>query len=310
MPRSSQLHRNKPLENVSIAYKPMGYIGDELSPKVSVENETDTYYVYSKDTMGLPETIRADGAESNRANFNLSTASYTLEEHSIHDDVTDRQKRNADKAIRIEADTTEFLTDIILRRREVDLQSVVQTVSNWANSVSLTAAAAWSLNTTTTNPIQQIDSASSIINLNSGKRPNVAVLNELAFNAAKEHTSIVERIKYTSPDSVTPAMIAKLFNIEKILKPEVVYNTGNEGTGDSMSRIWNDNVFLAYIAPVTGLKKVSAIGTLWQNNAGSPYVVKKWREEKISADRIEVNAMFQNKIISSDCAYIIADVSQ
>lgn len=308
--KSSQLHRNKMLENVSVAYTPQGYIADLLSPKMMVEKESDQYYVYSKDTMGLPETIRADGAESNRASFNLSTATYNLEFHGIHEDITDRQLRNVDKAIKLESDVTEFLTNIVLLRRELDLQAIVQTATNWANATSLTSTLAWSANTTTSNPITFVDSATSVVLLNSSKRPNRMVMNDVVFNHVKEHTSIVDRIKYTSADSVSPQMVARLFRIENILIPEVSYNTADEGLADSMTRVWNDTVWLGYVEPSPGLKKVSALTTFWQNQTGVPYAVKKWREEKIESTRIEVNAGFQNKILASDCAYIIVDTVQ
>lgn len=281
-----------------------------LSPRVMVQHETDQYYVYSKDALGLPETIRADGSESNRASFNVSTATYQLEEHALHDDITERQRKNADKAIRVDADVTEYLTGVILLRREVDLQTVVQTAANWANATSLTSTFAWSLNTTTSNPITFVDSASSVILVNAAKRPNRIVMNDQVINAVKEHQSIVDRVKYTSRDSIGPDIIGRLFRIEQVLVPEIAYNTADEGLADSMSRVWNDTVWMGYVEPNPGLKKVSALYTMWQENTGSPYVTKKWREDKLNADRIEVSAMFQNKLVASDCAYVIVDTVQ
>lgn len=308
--KSSQLHVNSILTNISVAYKAQGHIADELSPAVTVVKESDLYFVYGKDTMSLPETIRADKAESNMATFNVSTASYTLQFHGIKDLVSDRQRENADKPLQPDVDTTEFLTDVIKLRREVDLQAIVQTAANWANATSLTSTLAWNSNTVTSNPITFVDSATSVVLLNSAKRPNTVVMNDLVFNAVKEHQSIVDRIKYTSADSVSPQMIARLFRIDKILVPEVTYNTADEGAADSMSRVWNDTVFIGYIDPKPAIKKVTALTTFWQSRMGKPYVTKKWREEKNEADAIEVNAAFQNKVIASDCAYLIVDTIQ
>lgn len=307
---SSQLHRNRPLENISVAYSPVGYIGDDLSPKVMVQFESDQYYVYSKDTMSLPETLRADTALSNRANYNLSTATYVLEEHAIHEMISDRQRRNADKAIRVDADVTEFLTGIIKTRRELDLQTIVQTKANWSNNNSLTSTLAWSANTTTSNPITQVDSAATAILLNCGRKPNVIAMNDQVFKAAKEHQSIVERVKYTSAASVTEGILASLFNVGKVLVAEAMYNANDEGAADAQTRIWNDTIFIGYVEPSPGLKKVSALYTFWQDQTGVPVAVKKWREEGNAADKVEAAAMFQNKIIASDCAYLILDAVQ
>ena len=305
MPSSNAIHRDKALENISVAYRPEGFIADIVAPIVKVQHESDVYYVYSRGNNSLPETIRANGAETNRATFDVSTSSYRLDAHGLHDDVTDRDRSNADKALNLDIAATEAITNRMLIRREVDLATIVQTAANWSNNASLTSALAWTANTTLSNPITQIDSASSVILLNSGKKPNLLVINNATFIGAKEHVSITDRVKYTSADSVTETILAKLFNIDRIVQGQAVYNTAQEGTTDVTAFIWTNCAWLAYSEKSPGLKKASAIYTLWKDDVGSPYVVKKWREEKIEADRIEVNAMFQHKPVATLCAYLI-----
>lgn len=310
MPQSSQLHRNRPLENISMAFKPTGFIADELSPRFMVENESNEYYVYSKDNFRVPETVRADGAESNKDSFALSVASYQLVEHSLHDDITDRQRSNADKAIRLDIDATESLTQKIMLRREIDLQTTVQTSGIFSNALSLTSTYAWSANTTLSNPITQIDSVSTAILTSSGVLPNVIALDDPSFRAAKEHVSIVDRVKYTSAESVGEALLAKLWGLDKVLVGKATYNSAQEGLTDTLSRVWTDTAVLCYVDQNPGLKKISALYTFWQNQGGVPYRVKKWREEKIEADRIEVQSMFDNKIVASECAGVIVNCVQ
>ena len=310
MPRSSQLHQNRPLENISVAFKPQGLIADALSPRFMVINESNQYYVYSKDNLRIPTTLRADSSESNKSTFALSTATYTLEEHALHDDISDRQIRNADKAIKLDIDVTETLTGQIQLERERDVASLVMTATNWANTTSLTAAAAWSANTTVSNPILQIDSAASTILLNSGKEPNVVVVNNQTFKAIKEHISLTDRIKYTSTDSVSEGMIAKLFSVDKLLVGKAVQNNAEENLADSLGVIWTDSAFVGWIEPNPGLRKVSALYTFWQSQTGVPFRVKKWREEPIESDRVEVSAMYDNQIVASDCGFLIVNTIQ
>lgn len=310
MPYSSQLHQNKPLENISIRYTPQGMIADELSPRFMVKKESDQYYVYSKDNLRLAETLRADGAESNKDSYTLSTASYVLAEHTLHDDVTDRQKANADTAVRPEIDVTETLTDKILLRREKDLADKLQTSGAFSNAMSLSSTYAWSANTTLSNPITQIDTIATTVLNTSGKDPNIVSMNKISFNAAKEHVSIVDRIKYTSADSVGEALLAKLFNVDKVLVGKATYNSAEEGLSDDLSTIWTDTTIVAWVDKTPGLRKVSAFYTYWNNSFGAPFKVKKWREEKLAADRVEVGSMFQNLIISSDCAGVIVNCVQ
>ena len=310
MPSSQQIHRDRPLENISVAYKSERLIADRLAPRVPVVHESDTYFVYAKDSLTLPQTIRANGASANEASWNISTSSYVLTQHALKGLVTDRDRSNADEAIRLDIDTTEYLTEKILMRKEIDLANIVTTAANWANATSLSSTLAWNQNTTLSNPIAYVDSACSVVASQSGKIPNTVVLNDPTFRAAKEHISIVDRIKYTSPDSVTDQILAKLFNVQQVLVAGGIQNTGQEGQADSMGWIWTDMAFVAYIEQNPGLRKPSALYQFTKTEFGNPYKVKRWREEEREGDFIEVSSLFQNKVVASDCAYIIVNTVQ
>lgn len=303
--RSSQVHTNKALENISVAYMPQGLVAQELSPIVPVSHESDIYYVYSKDNLRIPHTVWADGDTVNRSVWNLSTATYSLTRHGLDDLVTDRQRDNADKAIKPDIDMTEALTGQIKLRWEFDLFSIINTLTNWANRTSLSSTQAWSQNTTLSNPITFVDSATTSVRRRSGMKANTIVVSDSTFKAAKEHVSITDRIKYTSSDSVTPALLAKLFNVEKMLVSESVQNTADEGFADSLSDIATDTAGIFYIERNPGLKKPSAFYTFVKDGAAAPFRVRQYRDEPREGDVIEVASFYQHKVVSSDCAHII-----
>jgi hypothetical protein len=313
MPSKNAVHQDKALENISIAYKPQGLIAAEFLPMVPVKHESDKYFVYAKDNLRIPNTVRADGAESNEVDWALSTASYQVEEHALRRLVTDRQRDNADAAIRVDADATEFLTGQILLDHEKELADLIGTAANWANTTSLTSTFAWSANTTLSNPISFADSASTVILQNSGYKPNDCVLDERTFKAAKEHISIVDRIKYTSPDSVTPQMLARLFNVERLMVASAVSNTGQEGLADSLGFLYTDMAFFCYNERNPGLMKPSAFYSFHKNGMGIDgglVSVSRFREEKRKGDFVEVSRMWVHKPVATDCAYLIANTVQ
>lgn len=312
MPLGSQIYVNKPLSNISLAYKSERLVADILAPRVPVAQETGLFYVYTKDSLIVPNTGRANGASANESTFYASTQSYALQTHALKDIVTDRDRDNADPEIKLDIDTTQDLTQKILLRKEVDLANLCGTAANWANQTSLTSTFAWSANTTLSNPIAFVDSASAAIALQSGMLPNTVVLDHRTFNAAKEHTSITDRIKYTSPDSITAPMLAKLFNVDRVLVAGGIRNTGQELviTSTSQAFIWTDMAFVAYVAPSPSLKTPSALYQLTKNEFGNPYKVKKWREEEREGDFIEVQTMYQHKVVASDAAYLIINTVQ
>lgn len=304
----NQVHRDRALENVSIAYKSKGFIADMVFPKLPVKRESDVFYVYSRDINSIPETLRASGGESNQATWNLSTSSYVLEEHALHDYIPDRQRENADKPIDLDIDTTEILTHKLMLRREKDCAALLQDTTAWGQVLSMSAAQQWNSNTTTSNPITLLDTLASTIVQNSGTNPNKLVVNDPQFRAMKEHTSVVDRIKYTSPDSITAPMLAKLFNLDEVLVGTSIEQTAKESVDTNLSSfIWTDVAALIYVTPSPRLKEPSAGYAVWKDAVTAPWKVERWREPKRTADAIQVSGMYQHKAMATSCAYLLKD---
>lgn len=306
MPRPSQVHTNKALENISIAYMPQGLVAPDVSPVVPVQNESDAYYVYSKDNLRVLSTIWADGDVPNRSAWNVSTSTYNLTRHALRDLVTDRTVANADNAIRPDVDMTEGLTGQIRLRMELDLFTLINTEANWANETSLSSTQSWSQNTTISNPITFVDSATTSIRRRSGMKANTIVLGDATFKAVKEHTSVVDRIKYTSAESVSPALVAQLFDLEKVCVSGAVLNNETEGF-DNLTDMATDSALVCYVERNPGLRKPSAFYTFMQNGSTQPFKVRKYRDDEREGDWIEVSNFYQHKIVSSDCAYNIVN---
>lgn len=310
MPLPNTIHRDKALENISVAYKNGQFIASQLSPSVPVKHESDVWYTYSRDSLILPQTLRANGGEANEIDWSVSTTSYRLNEHALKSIVTDRDRANADSALKLDVDTTESLTHRILMRRERDLLDILNNPANFATRTSLTSTFAWNQATSLSNPIIFVDSATADIARATGMKANVAVLDERSLRAAKEHSNTVDRIKYTSPDSVTPQLLARLFNVESVLVSGAIQNTGQEVLSETMAFMMTDCAVVAYVERNPGLRKPSAFYTLEKQEFGNPYKVKRWREEKRDGDMIEVQTMFQHVSPASQCAYHINDTIQ
>ena len=311
MPRASNIHQNQALENISLAYKNGDLVAQDMCPMVPVQHESDSYYIYSRDSLNIPETARADGAESNRADFSLSTATYNCEEHAVKNIVTDRSRSNADAALNLDVSVTEHLTNIIMVRQEMQLADLIGSGTSWANTTSLTSTFAWSANTTLSSPLLFVDSAASTVAQRCGSVPNTVLLNDPAFRAAKEHVSVVDRIKYTSAESVSENLLAKLFGVEKLLVGRGIRNTGAEGLADATDNtfIWTDLAWVGYVERNPGLNKPSALYN-FTVKAGNPVMVKKWREDKLGGDMIEVSKIFQQVAPMSAAGYLINNIVQ
>lgn len=311
MPLPSSVHRDAALEGVSIAYKVQGLVANELAPAVPVKHESDVYYVYSRDQLIVPESIRAPGAEANLADYSVSTSTYRVDEHALKEHISDRARANADPALNLEVDATEHLTQLILMRQELDLAAIVGASGTWANVTSLTSTFAWNQNTTLSNPLLFVDSASAVVIRSSGMRPNVVFMDERTYRATRTHVSIVERTRYVGIESADEKMLAAMFSVPKVLIGSGTRNTGPEGLADATANsfIWTDLAWVGYVESAPGLRKPSALYNFTVRD-GAMVKVKRWREEALESDAIEASKMFDNVAPMSAAGYQIWDTVQ
>src|SRR3990167_9199011 len=297
MPLRNEIHRDKLLSNISVLYKNAEYVADLVFPILNVEKDSDQYRVYTRN-FRIPETRRSNKGVAKEFDFNVTSNSYLLEKHALKDYVTDNDARNYDVGD-LRADTVNNLTDAILRRVELSTANLF-TSTNWSLGVSLASTAQWSSNTTTSNPIPLLDTASTTIIQNSDLVPNFAVIPRNSFISAKNHTSVLDRVKYTSKE-MTKEIMSGLFGLPEILVPMAVQDTAAEGVADSVSAIWGDNVFVGY-KPARPSPMTPSCGYIFKENKS---MVKRWREEERDAEAIEVNINFQPKIVASLSGYLI-----
>ena len=299
MPFKNQLHVDQQLSNVSLKYTNKSMIAEEIFPSVPVKKDSDLYRVYDRN-FKLPETIRASSGEAKQHDFEVSTASYILRQHSLKAFVSDRDAENYDLTS-LMADQTENLTDTIKLRMEKDVADLM-TSTSWSQFASLTAAQQWD-GTTTSNPIIMVDTATGVVLENSGQVANTALLPWRVLMAAKNNTQVIDRIKYTSAD-ITPSMIAGLFDKEKLLVPKAVIDSAAAGLAASIAPLFGDNALIAYVADSPGPLKPSA-GYIFKNSLP---MVKRWRVEERQSECVEVNLHYAAKVVASLSGYLIKDI--
>lgn len=299
MPLRNEIHIDTLLGNVSVKYRNDNLVAMQVFGEVPVKKDSDLYRIYDRN-FRLPETTRADKAKSRIHDFHVSTATYVLEHHALKDYVSDRQAQNYDLAD-LRRETVEELTEKIMIRMEKSVADLF-TSTSWSQNTSLSAAQQWSLDTTTSNPVPQMDTGSCSVIENSGMDPNISIVPKRVLLAAKNHSSIIERIKYTSI-SITEEMLAGLFGVENMVVPKAVIDSSAEGQTESIAPLWGDNVFIGFKSPRASILTPSA-GYIFRD---AKPLVKRWRDEERESEAIEVNMHYQAKVVASLAGYLLND---
>lgn len=301
MPFKGQLHIDQLLSNVSVKYRSNEFIAMKIFPEVSVMKDSDKYRIYAPD-FRLPQTLKANKGVAREHYFEASTATYVLEDHAIKDFVTDDDQDNFDAAD-LRADTVEELTDVILRRLEKSTFDLF-TTTNWSLNSSLSGSALWSLDTTVSNPLVVVDTAMAVVLRNSGYLPNFGVISHAGFIAAKNHQSVVDRIKYTQTAIVSEGLLGSLFGVPEFYVSKAQIDTSDRGRTSTVAPIFSDACFFGY-KPARATPKAPSSGYIFRKNVP---MVRRWRDEERNAEAIEVRMKYSAKIVASLSGYLINNI--
>jgi hypothetical protein len=290
------------------------FIADKVFPVVPVDKQSDKYFVYEKNDWLRDEAqVRTDGTESVGSGYNIATATYYADVFAIHKDIGDQTRANADAPINVDREAAEFVTHRLLTRREIQFNSDFMTTGKWANDVTGVAASPttgqtiqWS-DYTNSDPIEDIEEGKADILSVTGLEANTLVLGYEVFRQLKNHPDLVDRIKYTSSQTITEDMLARMFDIERVLVSKSIKATNKEGATGAYSFTTGKTALLAHVAPNPGVLTPSAGYTFsWtgvSQGMGLTIGTSSFRLESLRATRVEAELAFDNKVVASDLGY-------
>ncbi len=315
-PTQSQVHVDAILTNISVAYmqRAENFIADKVFPVVPVDKQSDKYFVYEKNDWLRDEAqVRTDGTESVGSGYNIATATYYADVYAIHKDIGDQTRANADAPINVDREAAEFVTHRLLTRREIQFNNDFMTTGKWASDVTGVAASPttgqtiqWS-DYTNSDPINDIEAGKAGILSVTGLEANTLVLGYDVFRQLKNHPDLVDRIKYTSSQTITEDMLARMFDIERVLVSKSIKATNREGATGAYSFTTGKTALLAHVAPNPGVLTPSAGYTFsWtgvSQGMGLTIGTSSFRLESLRATRVEAELAFDNKVVASDLGY-------
>jgi len=315
-PSINSVHVDAILTNISIGYlqNQDSFIADKVFPVVPVDKKSDKFFTYTKNDWFRDEAQRrADGTESAGSGYNLSTGTYSADVFAFHKDVGDQTVANADAPLNPLREATEFVTRRLLLRKEIQFVSDFFTTGVWADDVTGVAGAPSSGETkqwsdySSSDPINDIEAGKSEILSSTGMEANTLVLGYEVFRQLKNHPDLVDRIKYTSSQTITEDMLARMFDLDRVLVAKAVKATNNEGASDAYSFAYGKSALLCHTASAPGLLTPSAGYTFsWtgvSGGIGSTIGVSSFRMESLKAERVEAEMAFENKVIGADLGY-------
>lgn len=312
-PTTSEVHVDAILTNMSVAFiqNQNNFIAGQVFRSLPVEKQSDKYFIYTKGDWFRDEaTTRAPATESSGSGYTLSTATYYCPVYAMHKDVDDQTRMNSDSPLAPDRDATEFVTQRMLLRKEIQWTDDFFTTSVWTtDKTGGTDFTKWS-SYASSDPIEDVEAGKATILASTGMMPNTLVLGYDAYRQLRNHPDIIDRIKYTSSNTVDTDTIARLLGLERVLVSRAVKNTAAEGATVSMTTVAGKNALLCYVAPSAGvLTPTAGYSFEWRgvsDGMGQNVGISRFRMPELRADRIESQMAWDNKVISADLGYFFA----
>lgn len=309
-PTQSDVHIDRPLTNISIAFlqEQDRFIGTKVFPVVPVEKQSDKYYTFDRNAFLRDEMqVRAPATESAGSGYAVSTDSYSCDEYSLHHDIPDQVRANADNPLSPDRNGTQFLTQQALQKIERQFVTDFFGTSIWTNDV--TPSSLWN-DYAASSPIEDVETGKITIMQRTGFEPNTLVLGYQVFSKLKNHPDFIDRIKYTSDDVVTAQLMARLFEVDRVFVAKAIKATNLEGETAGYDFIYGKHALLCYANPFPAIEMPSAGYTfLWtgvNSSMEAPVSISRFRLDTKKADRLEIGMAWDNKKVSADLGYFFS----
>jgi hypothetical protein len=309
-PSSQDVHVNSILTNMSVAYMQESYafVASKAFPTISVNKQSDKYFTYSQaDFFRDQVQPRADGTQSAGTGYSLSTETYSCTNYALHKDIGHLTMANSDSPLDPLGDATRFLSQQMLIKQERDWATNCFATSVWGTDN--TPSTLWSAASST--PIANVETAKNTVLSNTGYLPNTMIMSYKVFSALVDNDDITDRIKYTSSDSVTADLLAKLFGLDRILVMSGTYNSAAEGATASYAQIGDRDALVCYVAPTAGLMTPSAgYSMVWSGvggGLGTNTAISQFEMPERRATRVEIESAWDFKVVSSALGYFFSN---
>jgi hypothetical protein len=319
-PTPGDVHVNAPLTNISVAFiqSAADFVASRVFPNIPVSKQSDRYYTYNRGDFNRDEMeLRAPGTESAGSGYSLdNTPTYFADRYSVHKDIPDEVRANADAALNPDREATVFVTTKALIKREKLFVGRYFKSGVWGTDIAGVAATPgagevlrWSDGNS--DPIKHVRDAKRTIRQSTGFEPNKLVLGRAVYDALMDHPDIIDRVKYGqtagAPAKGSLNALSTLFEIEEILVMNSIENTAKEGQTAAHSFIGGKHAMLCHSAGSPGLMTPTAGYTFsWTGLMGNGIEgnrIRQFRLEREGVDRVEIDMCFDLKVVAPELGY-------
>ncbi len=292
------------LSNIALGYSNEEFVGLHLFPVVNVGASGGQVIEFGKESFKKFNLRRAPGTGTKRINFGYAGKPFALAQDALEVPVPREDMRDASKVpgINLATEATHMGMEVAGLALEIAQANVARNAANYdVNHKVDKAAAKWTDDAN--EPTADINAGREEVRKTTGRYPTVVLLSATAFSAAQNNAKIKENFKYTLSDSITESMLAKLWQVEKVVVGLAVY----ADESDDFVDVWGNDVVLGFV-PKTRSKRLPSYGYTYTME-GHPFVEKPYYDNNTKSWVYGVTNERDAVLASADAGYLIQNVA-
>jgi hypothetical protein len=328
-PAPGDVHVSRPLTNIMVGYmqRDTAFVADTVFPNIPVQKQADAYFTYDRGDWNRDEmVVRAPGAESAGASYDIGQNAYYAVVRALHKDIPDQLRANADSPIALDRDATNFLTHKARLNRELAWAARFFKGGVWSWEFDGVASGATALasrdptvdannnilqwNDAASTPIADMRAAATYMAQRTGFRPNKLVLGRPVFDILVDHPDFIARMdrgQGTGAAMANRDAIAAILEFDQVVVMDAIFNAAKKGSPEANNFVGGKNALMAYAPAEPGILTPSAGYTFsWTGFLGATAYggrIKRFRMENLESDRVEIQVAYDQRLIGADLGF-------
>lgn len=304
MPQPVDYVKDPLLTRIAKGFSNADFIANTIFPRIDVEKERGSYYVFDKTNYRVEKDLRAGISRANRVDYGLTLADYgPLLERALEQGITDQEKRlmGGDEARR--RATLNVMQKIQLRH-ESTVATLMADTAIITQNVTLSGTAQWN-DYTNSVPFSDIATAVDTIQGTGINSPSktVLVLGYQVYSKLRNHTALINRLGNASDKSpLTNAQLAALFDVDEVIVGKSMIDSAKEGQTVSLGYVWGKNAWVMKLAANPSIDQVNPGYTL---QIPEERYVDRWDDRSVKAEFVRANDQFEAKLVAAEAVYLI-----
>lgn len=295
------------LTGVVKRYRNIGYIADQVMPRVMVGKAEFKYTSFTKaEGFTIPNTLVSRTGRVTEVEFTGTEVTDSVKDYGLEDAIPQSDLMNASGPYQPTVTASEMLAELIALDREKRVADLVFATATYAaaNKATLSGTSQWS-DQVNSNPVTAItDAIYSLI-----QRPNKMILGAAVWAKLRTHPKVVDAVKSiggATAGIVARQAVAELFELDELLIGEGFVNTAAKGQTAAYGRLWGKSCALIHVsnAAIGGRLNAPTFGFTAQFGDRVAMVNADANIGLRGGQRIRVGESVKEVIVAADVGYL------